>query len=154
MKRDYGHESDAPRANRLWPVVNVAVPGPRGLLLIERADDGYWAMPGGMVEVGECFTEAAVREVREETGLEVAITGLVGLYSDPGHVTAYDDGTVSQECSIVFRGREVGGTIRTSDESRSVRYVPLPDMANLFMHPSMRLRVGHAVVDSDVPYLG
>ncbi|MEV3911920.1 NUDIX hydrolase [Streptomyces canus] len=154
MKRDYLNESDAPRANRLWPVVNVAVFGPHGLLLIERADDGYWAMPGGMVDVGEGFTEAAVREVREETGLEVTITGLVGLYSDPGHVTAFDDGTVSQECSIVFRGREVGGTIRTSDESRSVRYVPLPETAPLIMHPSMRLRVGHAVMESHVPYLG
>ncbi|HEX8864776.1 MAG TPA: NUDIX domain-containing protein, partial [Lentzea sp.] len=144
MKKDYFRDPAAPRANRLWPVVQVAVSTGEGLLLIERADDGYWAMPGGLVDAGETFVQAAIREAREETGFDVEITGLVGLYSDPEHVTAYDDGTVSQECSMVFRAHVVGGAAQLSDESAQVRFVKPEDIANLRMHPSTRLRVEHA----------
>ncbi|KOG43031.1 NUDIX hydrolase [Streptomyces resistomycificus] len=155
MKQDHYHDPGAPAANRLWPVVNVAVDDGEGrLLLIERADDGYWALPGGMVDVGESFAQAAVREVREETGLDITVTGLVGLYSDPGHVTSYDDGTVSQECSLVFRGTVEGGVPRTSDESRTVRFVEVRDIGSLRTHPSMRLRISHALERREHPYWG
>ncbi|MDX8035154.1 NUDIX domain-containing protein [Lentzea sp. BCCO 10_0856] len=154
MKEDHFRDPDAPRANRLWPVVQVAVRTDEGLLLIERADDGYWALPGGLVDVGETFAHAAVREAREETGYEVEVTGLVGLYSDPEHVTSYDDGTVSQECSMVFRARVVGGVKAVSDESTQVRFVKAEEIENLRMHPSMRLRVEHALGPGGEPYLG
>ncbi|MEV6241075.1 NUDIX domain-containing protein [Lentzea sp. NPDC051838] len=154
MKKDYFHDPAAPRANRLWPVVQVAVHTGEGLLLIERADDGYWAMPGGIVDVGETFAQAAVREAGEETGLDVEITGLVGLYSDPQHVTAYDDGTVNQECSMVFRAHVVGGAATASDESTQVLFVKPEDIASLRMHPSMRLRVEHALGPVGEPHLG
>lgn len=138
----------------MWPVAQVAVGTDEGLLLIERADDGYWAMPGGLVDVGETFAGAAIREAREETGYEVEVTGLVGLYSDPEHVTSYDDGTVSQECSMVFRARLVGGAEAVSDESAQVRFVRAGEIENLRMHPSMRLRVEHALRPVGEPYLG
>lgn len=154
MKEDYFHDPGAPRANRLWPVVQVAVRTDEGLLLIERADDGWWALPGGLVDVGETFAQAAVREVREETGYEVEVTGLVGLYSDPGHVTSYDDGTVAQECSVVFRAHVAGGAAAVSDESAQVRFVEAGEIENLRMHPSTRLRVEHALGPVGEPYLG
>lgn len=50
------------------------------LLLIQRADDGLWAMPGGAFEVGETPAEAAAREAREETGIRCEVTGLVGVF--------------------------------------------------------------------------
>jgi 8-oxo-dGTP pyrophosphatase MutT (NUDIX family) len=53
--------------------------------------------------------EAARREVREETGIEVEITGLSGIYSDPRHVIAYDNGEVRQEFSLCFHAKPVGG---------------------------------------------
>ncbi len=154
MKKDHFRDPDAPPANRLWPVVAVAVRSEAGLLLIERADDGYWAMPGGMMDIGETFARAAVREVREETGYEVEVTGLVGLYSDPAHVTSYDDGTVGQECSIVFRGKVIGGAAAVSSESTQVRFVGAEEIAGLRMHPSTRLRVEHALRPVEDPYLG
>jgi ADP-ribose pyrophosphatase YjhB (NUDIX family) len=50
------------------------------LVLIQRADNGAWAMPGGAAEVGETPAEAVAREVREETGLEVRAVQLLGIY--------------------------------------------------------------------------
>jgi 8-oxo-dGTP pyrophosphatase MutT (NUDIX family) len=154
MKKDYFRDPDAPRANRLWPVVNVAVLTEEGLLLIERADDAYWALPGGLVDVGETFAQAAVREAKEETGYDVEITGLLGLYSNPEHVTSYDDGTISQECSMVFRARVVGGAAVVSEESAQVRFVQAGEIENLRMHPSMKLRVEHALGPVGEPHLG
>ena len=53
------------------------------LLLMRRADNGHWGLPGGFVEVGESVAAAARREVREETGWTVEIGRLIGVYSDP-----------------------------------------------------------------------
>lgn len=55
----------------------------RKLLLMRRADNGYWGLPGGFVEVGESVAHAARREVVEETGWSVELGRLIGVYSDP-----------------------------------------------------------------------
>lgn len=67
------------------PTVDVVIYHPaRGVVLIKRANDplGY-ALPGGFVDYGESLETAAVREAKEETGLDVVLTSLVGVYSDP-----------------------------------------------------------------------
>ena len=58
------------------------------------------------MELGESLGDCARREVKEETGLEVELTGIVGIYSDPKHVFAYDDGEVRQEFSICFLAQD------------------------------------------------
>ena len=68
---DYHHDPDAPAANSIVPSVNVAVTTVAGeILLIHRSDYVNWALPGGAVDIGESLTQAAVRETREETGIE------------------------------------------------------------------------------------
>jgi ADP-ribose pyrophosphatase YjhB (NUDIX family) len=58
------------------------------VLLQRRADSGNWALPGGKTDLGETLGDAVIREVREETGLDVELTGVLGIYSDPKHVIA------------------------------------------------------------------
>jgi len=121
--------------------------------MIQRTDNGLWAIPGGAQEIGESCTEAAIREVREETGLDVEVTGLVGIYSDPRHVIAYDDGELRQEFSICFHTRPIGGQLTPSSESKQVYWVEPDDLIKLTIHPSARLRIEHGVQGHREPYL-
>ena len=63
--------------------VAIAILDDNRILLIKREDFEVWALPGGGVETGESLAQAAVREAREETGLQVSLTRLVGVYSRP-----------------------------------------------------------------------
>ena len=56
------------------------------LLLVRRIDDGNWELPRGRIEVGVSAHHAVVREVAEESGITIELTGLAGVYSDPHHV--------------------------------------------------------------------
>ena len=111
-------------------------------------------MPGGGHETGESITDTVVREVKEETGYDVEVVALTGVYTNPKHVMAYDDGEVRQQFSICFTARRVGGQARTSSESSEVRWVSIGDIDSLDMHPSMRLRLQHALEDHAHPFLG
>lgn len=154
-RQDYWHEPTAPAANSIPPGAGVFVRDDRGrVLLVRRADSGNWTLPGGMQELGESITQTAVREVREETGLEVEITGLLGIYTDPGHVMAYDDGEVRQEFVVLFAADVIGGTEAISEESTSLRWAEPDELDGLEMHRSVRLRLSHALGPRNDPYLG
>ncbi|MBB5854478.1 NUDIX hydrolase [Amycolatopsis umgeniensis] len=123
---DYYNDPNAPEANSIVVAVSAFIQDDEGrILMIRRTDNDLYSIPGGQLELGETLAEAAVREVREETGIECEITGVIGLYSDPKHVIAYDDGEVRQEFSICFRAVPKSGGIRTSDESKEVAWTRL-----------------------------
>jgi 8-oxo-dGTP pyrophosphatase MutT (NUDIX family) len=122
------------------------------LLLIRRADNGLYALPGGMHELGETMTETAVRETVEETGVAVEVTALIGIYSNPAHVVAFGNGDVRQEFSICFRARPVGGEPRLSNESTDVRWVARERIPTLDIQPSHRLRIDHGYADRTTAY--
>jgi ADP-ribose pyrophosphatase YjhB (NUDIX family) len=153
---DFDHDPDAPPANSIVPSVNVAVTNDAGeLLLIRRSDNDNWALPGGAVDIGESLAQAAARETREESGIDCEVTGLAGIYTDPGHVMLYtSNGEVRQEFSIVLIARAIGGQPTPSSETSEVRWVPLREVAGYQMDPSMRLRVQHYAERRDRPYVG
>lgn len=154
-RTDYYHDPGAPPANSLVPSTTAAVRDDAGrLLLIHKVDNDFWALPGGGMELGESIVDAAVREVVEETGLTVVLTGLVGIYTDPGHVMAYDDGEVRQEFSVCFHARVLHGTPREDgSETKEVRWVAPDEVPGLSIHPSMRRRIDDALADRSVPQI-
>ncbi len=153
---DHLDDPDAPPANSVVPSANVVVVNEDGcVLMIRRTDNGNWAVPGGGMDLGESIRDTAVREVKEEAGVDVEVTGVVGIYTNPKHVIEYtSNGEVRQEFSIVFTARLVGGELRTSDESSEVRWVPPDELAGYQMDPSMRMRIGHFLEGRQAPYVG
>lgn len=93
------------------------------VLVIERTDDLGWCPPGGKLDLGETPGEAAEREVREETGVEVQVRELVDTYAvePPGDFPHYS-------ISHVYRCERVGGEPTTTYESRQTKYLPVEDV--------------------------
>lgn len=152
---DYYDDPDAPPVNSMVPSVNVVVENDRGeILLIRRSDNDNWALPGGAIDLGESMTQAAVREVKEETGVDCEITGLVGIYTDPKHVILYtSNGEARQEFSILLTARETGGRPTPSSESTEVAWSDPAEASGRTMDRSMRQRLGHYLDRRPAPYL-
>ena len=155
-RSDYYDDPSAPKANSLVPSVNVVVVNDAGeVLMIRRSDNDNWAVPGGAIDLGESMVEAAIRETREESGIECRITGIVGIYTDPRHVILYtSNGEARQEFSIVLTASAVSGTPTPSDESSEVAWVRREDLGSYSMDRSMRVRLGHYLQGRTTPYLG
>jgi ADP-ribose pyrophosphatase YjhB (NUDIX family) len=153
---DFYDDPGAPVATSLVPAANVVVVNEDGeILLVRRSDNGNWALPGGAMDVGESLPDAAVRETVEETGIEVEITGLVGIFTDPRHVILYtSNGEVRQEFSVVFAARPTTGTPTPSAETTEVRWVPARELDSLPMDRSMRLRLDHFLAAPRDVHLG
>lgn len=154
-RRDFIDDPNAPAVNSVVPSVVAAIVNDGSeILMIHRTDNDLWALPGGGHDPGESISDTVRREVREETGVDCVVEGLFGVYTNPRHVMAYDDGEVRQQFSLGFRARMVGGQLRGSSESRTVAWVHPSRLAELPIHPSMRLRIEHALDGRTVPYIG
>ncbi|MFJ9338271.1 NUDIX domain-containing protein [Streptomyces sp. NPDC101733] len=152
---EYFDDPDAPEPNSMVVAASAVVTDDMGRILLQkRSDNGLWALPGGGMEMTDSLPGTAVREVKEETGLDVEITGLVGTYTDPRHVIAYSDGEVRRQFNVCFRARLVGGTLAVSDESLELGWVDPGALGDLDMHHTQRLRLTHFLEDREAPYLG
>ena len=154
---DYYDDPNAPPATTIVPSVNVVVENDQGeILLIRRSDNNNWALPGGAIDIGESLTQAAIREVKEETGITCQITGLVGIYTDPKHIILYtSNNEARQEFSVVMTARRIAGKPETSSESSEVVWIFRNDLESYPMHESMRLRIRHRWDRvGQTPYLG
>jgi ADP-ribose pyrophosphatase YjhB (NUDIX family) len=123
------------------------------ILLVRRADNGRWAVPGGYMEPGESVTEACAREVWEETGIRVRVGRLIGVYNSPHIMVEYPDGNRLQLVMLCFAAEPVGGTLRTSEETTEVGYFARADVENMDMSGFNRQRVDDALADQDVAFV-
>lgn len=122
------------------PSVAVLVrhPGGGDLVVVGRHRDvGRWVIPGGALEPGELPADCAVREVWEETGLEVEIDGLAGVYAGtPDHRIEYPNGDVVDYVIVVFEATVSGGELAEStEELRELRWVDRSELAALDAQP-------------------
>jgi len=149
-RTEYYHDVAAPQARELLPAAFAVVRSRSGrVLLVRRADDGYWELPGGRVEVGESASAAVVREVAEEAGVPIDVTGLAGVYSDPGHVLAYPHGRGTyQQIAICFHAFSAAGhTQPDHDETTDAGWFDPEQTARLAIHPAMRRRLTDALAE-------
>jgi ADP-ribose pyrophosphatase YjhB (NUDIX family) len=155
-RRDYFDEPGAPKANSIVPAAAAIVPDSNDrILLIRRSDNGRWALPGGQMEFGEYIAESVVREVAEETGLVVEVVRLLGIYTDPRHIIAYDDGEVRQQFAVCFQTRVVGGSLMADgSEAKDARFVAAEELDGLNIHPSTMLRINHFLAKRVTAYIG
>jgi ADP-ribose pyrophosphatase YjhB (NUDIX family) len=141
---DHLNDPDAPTATSLVPGASAIVVDRAGRILLHRRDDNeLWSIPGGAMKVGERIADTALREVKEETGLDVEPEAIVGIYSNPQHVVEYADGEVRQQFSVCFACHVVGGDLAVSDESLEVGFFTPAQIEAMPMHESIRLRIRH-----------
>ena len=152
VRHDHWHDPAAPTPNSLVVAVSAVVIDAGRLLVIRRTDNNLWSLPGGGMEPGETVSGAVIREVHEETGYDVKPIRLVGVFSDPAHVIAYDDGEVRQAFSLCFDCTPIAGTARTSSESSDVDWIALTELDRLDMHQANRDRVRVALTSGHAAY--
>jgi 8-oxo-dGTP pyrophosphatase MutT (NUDIX family) len=142
---EYLNDPLAPEPNSLVPAAGVLAVDQDGRVLLQRRrDTGQWAIPMGRQELGETVSQCAIRETEEETGVKVEVTGLLGVYSDPGHVVFYDsDGETRQEFEIILIGRPVSGVPAANDEASAAGWFAVADLGALDIHPTQRRQLRH-----------
>ncbi len=147
-------EPDWSRAQAIRPSVSAVILRDGRLLLAQRADSGQWNLPSGSVEIGETVTAALEREVREETGYEVAVGRLIGVYSDPRlQIVRYPDGRVWHYVNLCFACELRGGAPRPGPgETLALAWVA-PDALPPDLVPPHRQRIADALAAQSAPFI-
>lgn len=111
------------------------------ILLVKTRRGGHWVFPGGQVEVGENLIDGLVREVKEESGIDVEVSHLVGVFSNtatyPGHSGVK---TVPTKVMFDFVCEPKGGELATSDETSDSRWVRKEEVLDMVLAPALRTR--------------
>ncbi|MCI4674572.1 NUDIX hydrolase [Candidatus Mycolicibacterium alkanivorans] len=118
-------------------VSGIVVRGDGRVLVIKRDDNGHWEAPGGVLELDESFEDGVRREVLEETGLEVAVERLTGVYKNLTH------GIVA----LVYRCRPTAGEPHATEEARQIRWMTMEEVQSA-MVPAFGVRVLDAFDDA------
>jgi 8-oxo-dGTP diphosphatase len=121
------------------PTVDAVILGENSIVLVKRRNPpfkGMWALPGGFVECGETVEEAAVREAKEETGLDVGVVKLLGVYSDPKRDPR------GPTVGTVFICKRIGGQLKADTDAIEVKEFAISDL------PALAFDHGKIVADA------
>lgn len=120
------------------------------ILLTRRSDNGAWCLPGGSIDPGETVAEACEREVREETGLEVRVARLTGVYSNRDRLVVYPDGNRVQVVALNFLVEYRSGEPRLSRETSEVRFWPVEEAIQMDLFDGHAERIRDALRGGEV----
>ena len=100
------------------------------VLLQRRSDNGLWGFVGGLLELNETYEEAALREIWEETGLEVRLTAFLGIFHHYDMV--WSNGDRAHTIGAYYVAEVLSGTPRADRESLELRFFPFSELPELF----------------------
>lgn len=155
VRTEYLDDPAAPAAGGLLPAAYALVRNSVGqVLLVRRADDGNWELPGGRIDVGESACDAVVREVAEEADVDIKVTAVSGIYSHPGHVLDYPGERTYQQLAICFHARAFDDIHARPDgtETTAAGWFDSEQLDDVVMHPAVRRRVTEAVTQPEVTH--
>jgi len=117
-------------------------PSRQKVLLTRRSDNGQWCLPGGSLDPGESVSEACEREFQEETGLQVRVVRLTGVYSSPDRLVVYPDGNRAHIVALNFEVQRIGGEATLSEETTGLDWFPTGEAVEmkLFSNHAERVR--------------
>ena len=111
------------------------------VLLTRRVDNGRWCLPSGGMEPGESAAEACAREVKEETGLDVQVGKLVGVYTNPDILIEYANGNRIHLVALNFEATVISGELSTSNETTDFGYFSLDQIEGMDLMEHHRARI-------------
>lgn len=137
-----------------YPVHIVSVGGlienDEGKILMLLSPDRGWEIPGGQVEEGESLTDALIREVKEETGVDIEVGNLKTVYSNITKRVQPDGvGSIGSILNFGFTGKAISGELTTSEESLEVAWVDREKVLDLINMDFMRDRVKNMLSDEE-----
>ncbi|MEH7305627.1 NUDIX hydrolase [Neobacillus drentensis] len=130
-----------PTPKHIVSAATIVLNEQREILLIKGPRRG-WEMPGGQVEEGESLKEAAIRETKEESGIDIDVIKFCGVYQN-----------VSESiCNTLFLGRPIGGELTTSSESLEVGFFPIEEALEMVTWNNFRQRIEHCLNEKLHPF--
>lgn len=145
IRKDYFHDEHMPKVNSMRPAAAVVIMNLNNILMLRRQDNLKWTLPGGTMELEESLTDCAIREVKEETGLNIKIHDIIGTYTDPEIRIEYSDGEVRHEFTIVYFATTEDNSVYLDDESSSYKWITLDKIMDLDMAHSQKRRMNDVI---------
>jgi 8-oxo-dGTP diphosphatase len=110
-------------------------------VLLVKTQHGGWVFPGGQVEVGENLMDALIREIKEESGIDVVVSYLIGVYSNTG-IHKWHDGVTDVPTKVMldFMCKPVGGELCTSEETSESHWFEKDKVLDMVIAPAIRIR--------------
>ena len=115
----------------------------RGEILLIKGPCRGWEMPGGQVEEGESLIDAAVRETKEESGIDIKVTKFCGVFQN----------VERSICNTLFLGKAIGGVPTASPESLEVGFFPIKEALEMVTWKNFRQRIKYCLDESLQPFL-